>query len=300
MMKLDGLAAFVAVAESGSVSGAARRLGLSKSVVSERLAELERALGARLAQRTTRKMTLTEDGLAFLERARRIIRELNEAADEVSERRGALSGSLRISAPVSFGSLHLGPALYPFLAANPAVAVTLELDDRFIDMAADGYDAVVRHGPVRDSWLVAARLAHSRRFLVAAPSYLAAHGTPRTLADLEGCRAILYTNRDADWRFPGAAVVRPRPALRVNNGLMMRDAAVAGLGLTLLPSFMMAEQLTRGDLVVVDVGVEAEGAEIHIAYPKDHSAAGKIRTLAAHLRQAFGDPPYWEAGLPLP
>src|SRR5438874_9114734 len=119
MMKLDGVAAFVAIAETGSITEAARRLGLSKSVVSERLVELERSLGARLLQRTTRKISLTEDGSAFLDRGRRIIRDAVEAAAEMAERRGALVGPLRISGPVSFGKLHLGPALYPFLAQNP-------------------------------------------------------------------------------------------------------------------------------------------------------------------------------------
>ena len=149
-MKLDGIAAFVAVAEAGSISEAARRLRLSKSVVSERLAGLERGLGAGLVRRTTRKLSLTEDGAAFLERAARIVREVEEAAADLAERRGTLAGPLRISAPVTFGRMHLGPALYPFLARHPRVELTLDLDDRRVDAAADGFDAVVRHGPVAD------------------------------------------------------------------------------------------------------------------------------------------------------
>jgi DNA-binding transcriptional LysR family regulator len=158
-MKLDGVATFVAVAEAGSISEAARRLRLSKSVVSERLAELERNLGTSLLHRTTRKLTLTEDGTAFLERAARIARDVEEAAAEIAERRGRLVGPLRIAAPVSFGRLHLGPAIYPFLAENPRLELTLDLDDRRVDVAADGYDAVIRHGPIGDSRLVAWRPA---------------------------------------------------------------------------------------------------------------------------------------------
>ncbi|MDB5454715.1 MAG: LysR family transcriptional regulator, partial [Caulobacter sp.] len=262
-MKLDGIATFVAVATAGSMSEAARRLGVSRSMVSERLAELERSLGARLLQRTTRKVSLTEDGLAFLERAQRIVRDVAEASAEMAERRGALVGPLRLSGPVSFGSLHLGPALYPFLRAHPGIDLALDLDDRFVDAAADGYDAVIRHGPIRDNWLIAMRLAPSRRMLVASPAYLSAHGTPNGLADLEAHRAILYTNRGADWRFGGEAgpiIVRPGAALRVNNGLVMRDAALAGLGVTLLPSFMIHAELLSGALRVIEVGVEAEGA----------------------------------------
>src|SRR5262245_29647484 len=163
MLKLESIEAFVTIAEAGSISEAARRLSLSKSVVSERLAELERSLAARLVQRTTRKMSLSEDGLAFLERSRRILREASEAKAELAARRGALVGPLRLSAPVSFGILHLGPALYRFLDANPGIELSLDLEDRFVDVEADGYDAVVRHGPVRDSRLIAKRLASSAR-----------------------------------------------------------------------------------------------------------------------------------------
>ena len=300
MMKLDGIAAFVAVAESGSISEAARRLGLSKSVVSERLIELERSLAARLMQRTTRKMSLTEDGLAFLERGRRIVNDVTQASAEMAERRGALVGPFRLSAPVSFGTLHLGRALFPFLAENPGIELTLDLDDRFVDVAGDGYDAVLRHGAIADDRLVAKRLASSRRLLVASPAYLARHGTPRAPAEIEAHRAILYANRGADWRFSGpdgSFVIRPRAALRVSNGLVMRDAAVADLGITLLPTFMMHPELRSGALTIIDIGVAAEGAEVHLAYPKDRGSSAKVRALTAALRKAFGDPPAWEAGL---
>src|SRR5262245_12161886 len=129
-MKLDGIASFVAIADEGSISGAARMLRLSKSVVSARLAELERNLGATLLHRTTRRMSVTGDGAAFLERAKRILHEVSEAATDLAERRGTLSGPMRISAPVTFGRLHLGPALYPFLIANPEIEMSLDLDDR--------------------------------------------------------------------------------------------------------------------------------------------------------------------------
>lgn len=299
MLKLDGIASFVAVAESGSISEAARRLHLSKSVVSERLADVERLLGTRLLHRTTRKLSLTEDGAAFLERAARIVREVEAAAADMAERRGSLSGPLRVSAPVTFGRMHLGPALYPFLARHPAVELTLDLDDRRVDAAADGYDAVVRHGPLEDSRLVAWTLAASRRILVAAPDYLVRHGTPRTPRELERHRGIHYLNRGtADWRFDGAGaavVVRAAVALRVNNGDVMRDAAVAGLGLALLPSFIVGDAVRSGALRVVDVGLQAAPEAIYVAHPEGRHASAKLRAFAQCLREAFGDPPYWEA-----
>jgi DNA-binding transcriptional LysR family regulator len=300
MLKLDGIAAFVATADAGSISEAARRHGLPKSVVSERLFELERALGARLLHRTTRKMSLTEDGIAFLVRARRMVDDATAAAAEIAERRGALVGPLRISAPVSFGTLHLGPALYGFLREHPRIDLTLDLDDRFVEVAADGYDAVVRHGPVADQRMIVKRLTTSRRVLVASPGYLEKHGAPSALHELETHRGILYINREADWRFSDGAsstVVRPRHCMRVNNGLVMRDAAVAGLGITLLPVFAIHRELVSGALQVVDLGVTAEGAEIFLAYPPDRGASAKLQALTEWLRRAFGEPPYWEPQL---
>lgn len=297
MMKLDGLAAFVAITEAGSISAAARRLGLAKSVVSERLAELERILGTRLIQRTTRRLALTEGGQTFLPRAQQILYQAQAAAAELAERRGTLAGPLRVSGPVGFGILHLGPALNQFLRAHRDIDLTLELDDGFVDAAAGGFDAVIRHGPVGDTRLVAKRLATTRRVLVAAPAYLAEKGVPSTMADLSGHCGVLYANRDADWRFAGPdgwMVLRPRAALRVNNGLLMRDAALAGLGITLLPTFFVHGELASGALVRVEIGMEAEGAELFIAYPRDRSASTKIAALTASLRRSFGDPPYWD------
>jgi DNA-binding transcriptional LysR family regulator len=298
-MKLEGIATFVTVAESGSLSEAARRLRVSRSVVSERLVELERSLGASLLQRSTRKLSLTEDGAAFLVRAVRIVRDVQEAAADLAERRGQLSGPLRISAPVTFGRMHLGPALYPFLAKHPDIQLTLDLDDRRVDATSDGFDAIVRHGPIADTYLVAWQLATSRRVLVAAPAYLERHGLPRSPEELEDHRGIFYMHRGgADWRFAqpgGTRIVRARPAMVLNNGDMMRDAALAGLGIALLPMFIVSGALSAGTLRVIDVGVEAEQEYIYMAHADGQHPSAKLRALGAWLREAFGDPPYWEA-----
>jgi DNA-binding transcriptional LysR family regulator len=298
MMKLDGITSFVAVAESGSISEAARRLRLSKSVVSERLAELERSLGAGLLHRTTRKLTLTEDGTAFLERANRIVQEIEDATSDMAERRGTISGPLRISAPVTFGRMHLGPALYPFLAEHPDLQLTLDLDDRRVDAAADGYDAVVRNGPIADSRLMAWRLAPSRRVLAASPGYLREHGKPTSIEELEQHRGIFYTNRGvADWRFPsigGTVIVRGKMGLGLNNGDMLRDAAIAGLGIALIPMFIVGAAVAAGELETIDIGVQPELEFIHIAHPERRRPSVKLRAMADHLRAAFGSPPYWD------
>jgi DNA-binding transcriptional LysR family regulator len=297
-MKLEGIATFVTVAESGSLSEAARRLRVSRSVVSERLVELERSLGANLLQRSTRKLSLTEDGAAFLTRAARIVRDVQEAAADLAERRGQLSGPLRIAAPVTFGRMHLGPALYPFLAKHPDIQLTLELDDRRVDATSDGFDAVIRHGPIADTYLVAWQLAASRRVLVAAPAYLDRHGAPRSPEELEGHRGIFYMHRGgADWRFAQRGetrIVRGRPGMVLNNGDMMRDAAIAGLGLALLPIFIVGGAIKAGTLRVIDVGIEAEQEYIYIAHADGQHPSAKLRALGTWLREAFGDPPYWE------
>ena len=297
-LKLEGLTAFIAVIEAGTFSEAAKRLSISKSVVSQRIADLEKVLGARLVQRTTRKLALTEDGLLFHRHALRIAGDLAEATSELSERRGALVGPLRLSAPVSFGVLHLAPALYPFLRENPGLELTLDLDDRFVDAAAGGYDAVIRHGTLRSSGLVARRLARSSRFLVASPAYLAQAGRPRDLRALEAHRAIVFTQRGgADWRFVGsrtAVSVRGAHALAVNSGIVMRDAAIAGVGIALLPTFLVHDAIADGRLEVVDVGLVPEPATLALVHPRDRKPAAKVVALTQALRRAFGDPPYWD------
>jgi len=241
---------------------------------------------------------LTEDGSAFHERAARILREIEDAATDLSERRGLLLGPLRISAPVTFGRMHLGPALYPFLVAHPQISLTLDLDDRRVDAAADGYDAVVRHGPIDESRLVAWQLAPSRRVLVASPSYLARRGTPRTTEELDGHDGIFYANRGvADWRFMSAGdavIVRAKTRLCVNNGDMLRDAAVAGLGIALLPKFVAGAAIRAGELNVIEIGAQPANEFVFMAHPEGRNPSAKLRALAQHLRAAFGTPPYWE------
>ncbi|MFS8046789.1 LysR family transcriptional regulator [Rhizobium sp. BR 314] len=302
MLKIDGIVTFVTVAEAGSISEAARRLRLSKSVVSERLSEMEKALGATLLHRTTRKLTLTEDGAAFLQRATRIAQEVREAAADLAERRGTLMGPLRIAAPVTFGRMHLGPALYPFLAEHPEIELTLDLDDRRVDAASDGYDAIIRHGLIADSRLVAWKLARSRRLLVASSDYLGRHGNPTSLSELEDHRGIFYTNRGvADWRFQGldgAVVIRGKLALGVNNGDVLHDAALAGLGIALLPAFIAGPSVREGRLVEIDVGYRPEPEFIFMAHPEGRNPSTKLRAIADHLKKAFGEPPYWELEQP--
>lgn len=299
-MTLDGLAAFIAVASAGSISEAARQLRLSKSAVSERLSELERALGANLLQRNSRQLALTADGSAFLERAQRIVAEADRAAEELAQRRGVISGPLRIAAPRGFGDLHLGPALYSFMERYPEVTVTAELDDRIGD-AAGGYDAIVRIAPGEMPKMPTQTLTISRRTLVAAPSYLARFGRPQTIDDLAHHKAIHYMDRNPDdWSFRSGSeslVARVTPRLRVTSCLAMRDAAIAGLGIASLPTFHSHEAIRSGALEIIDIGVDPDLTPISIAYQNGAPPAAKLSALIDHLKRAFGDPPYWDVGI---
>jgi DNA-binding transcriptional LysR family regulator len=301
-MKLDGLAAFVTVANTGSISEAARQLRLSKSAVSERLTELERTLGANLVQRNSRQLAVTEDGLAFLERAKRIVSEADQAANELAQRRGEIAGLLRIAGPRGFGDLHLGPALYSLMERHPDVSITADFDDR-IGGAASGYDAVVRIAPGELPKMSTQTLTLSRRALVAAPSYLARFGRPRTIGDLAQHKAIHYMDRNPDdWSFKSGSevvVARVAPRLRVTSCMAMRDAAIAGLGIASLPTFHSHDALRSGALEVVDIGLEPDVTPISIVY-HDVPPAAKLTALIDHLKRAFGDPPYWDVGVQLP
>jgi DNA-binding transcriptional LysR family regulator len=205
---------------------------------------------------------------------------------------------VRIAAPVTFGRLHLAPALFPFLRQHPELQLTLEMDDRRVDAGADGYDAVIRHGPIADSRLVAWKLAPSRRLLLASAEYLARFGVPRDLEDLACHRGIFYTNRGvSDWLFHtdrGAVAVRAKPALVVNNGDLLRDAAIAGLGLAMLPTFIAGPAVKQGLLQEVELPHKPEQEFIYMAHPQGRAASAKLRAIMEHLRASFGDPPYWE------
>lgn len=296
-MKLDGLVALITVASTGSISEAARELRLSKSAVSERLTELERTLGANLLQRNSRQLALTEDGLALLERAKRIVSEADEAANELARRRGEISGPLRIAAPRGFGDQHLGAALYAFMERYPDVSVTADFDDRITEVAS-GFDAIIRIASGEMPKLVTHTLTMSRRTLVAAPSYLAQFGRPRGIDDLAQHKAIHYMERNPDdWSFKSGSeqlVARVTPRLRVSSCMAMRNAAIAGLGIASLPTFHSHEAIRSGALEMISIGADPDITPISIAFHDGVGPSAKLIALMEHLKRTFGDPPYWD------
>lgn len=287
MPELEDLRALVETLERGSFSAAAVRLGVSKQIVSRRVAALEADLGARLLQRTTRRLSPTEAGLAYAERARRVLLELAEAEQEVAHGDGTPRGRLRVSAPVSFGTLHLAPALPGFLARHPGVEAEIDLDDREVDLVGEGYDVAVRLGRLADSSLIALRIARIRLLTCASPAYLERHGAPQAPADLRRHACLLYSvARGADWRF-GAARVVVSGRLRTNNGEVLLAAAIAGAGIARIPEFLAGPALLDGRLREVLPAHACEEGGAYVVYPRHRQGSAAIRAFAAYLQEYF-------------
>src|SRR5690349_22197335 len=254
--------AFVRVAETGSFARAAERMGLSKPVLSRRVARLEEQLGARLLTRTARGAQPTEIGQAYYARAANILADLDAAEEVVAEAVTQIAGPIRLTAPLTFGVAHLAPALADFARAHPRVELDVEFEDRTVDLTGGGYDMAVRIGKLQDSALIARRIAPVRKHVVGSPAYLEAHGRPERPADLSAHRILAYAHEQ--WRFQANGrweTVRTTPVLRSNNGDMLLGAAEAGLGLALLPSFIAAKAIERGTVepILLDCPAE-EGA----------------------------------------
>ena len=300
--RFDDIATFIQVVETASISGAARRLNIAKSVVSKRITDLERALGVELLHRSTRKITPTDKGTVFYERARTILSELQEAAEQVSDRAGDLVGPLRIAAPMTFGTMYLGPLLFSFAKRHPRLELSIDLDDAVSDIVGRGYDLAIRIGHLRDSSMVARKLATSTRAVCCSPAYAKSVGLPRTVEDLASHICIGYANVSASllWRFqpasPGGKIrsVVVKPRVIVNNGELMRDAAIDGLGLVILPTFIAAEPLRRGQLVKALPKDEPLPDTIHAVYPQSRHVPQKVRAVIDYLVERLGGVPPWE------
>jgi DNA-binding transcriptional LysR family regulator len=303
----DDLATFVQVVDSGTLTAAALRLGLAKSVVSKRMAGLEAQLGAKLLHRAPRSVMPTETGALLYTRARALLEQLDSLAEDVSAQSGALRGLIRIAAPMSFGTRYLGPAIASFMRQYGHVEVHLDFDDRYVNLQGSSYDLALRIGRLADSSLRARKLGTSRRALCCSRDYAARAGVPDTLEALSDHECLGYANAPSGhiWRFepegqPGAAhrSVALRGRLIANNGEALLDAARAGLGLTVLPSFMVGPAVAAGDLVQIRIpGWVAVPDTIHIIYPETPLLPLKLRALIEHLAQCISEPFEWDSAL---
>ncbi len=302
MPRLDAMEVFAEVVEAEGFSAAARSLGISKSAVSKQIGRLEDRLGVRLLNRTTRRLSLTEAGATFYEASRRVLDEAEAAETAVSNLAEAPHGLLKLNAPMSFGFLHLARAIPEFHARYPQIVVDAVMNDRFVDLIEEGYDLAIRIGGLRDSSLIARRLAPSRALLCASPDYLARRGEPRQPAELAEHDCLIYSNVDQRdlWRFQG-----PRGPLRVkvkgpflaNNGDALCSAALAGMGIALLPSFIVSPHLLSGRLVPVMCGFPLGEQGIYAVYPHHRNLSVKVRAFVDFLIERFGPEPYWDQGL---
>ena len=300
MDRLDEIRAFVAVAEARSFTQGARKLDVSGAQVSKLVARLENRLGARLLNRTTRDVSLTETGQAYLERSRDLLEEFDALEMSVRDQSGP-SGNLKVSAPVSFGKDQLTPALLDFASNCLAVSLDVHFSDRMVNLVEEGFDVAVRIGHLQDSSLVARRLAAVRMVTCASPAYLAGAGVPRTLEELGAHEAILDTNvRDATvWRFGrGAAVedVRVHGRLRFNGADACVEAALRGFGILRTPAFAAAEELRAGRLEPILCNYEPEEIYVHAVYPHARHLAAKVRGFVDFLAQRYAGEPDWHKG----
>lgn len=304
--RLTGLEVFARVAGAGSLSAAARALGMSQTMVTKHIAALESRLGAKLFHRTTRRLSITEAGRNYLESATRILAEVEAADAAVTADRVEPRGLLRLNAPVSFGTRQIAPLLAEFAARCPRVTVELGLNDRLVDLAEEGWDLAIRIGNLSSSSLIARRIAPCRMALCAAPSYLKSRGAPRTVADLADHNCLGYTLSQRSpsdrWVF-GASTdssVQISGNLRANNGDALRAAAIAGQGIIHQPTFIVADDLRAGRLVVLTLdqpNVELGG--IYAVFLPDRHPPAKVRAFIDFIADRFAPEPPWDRELAL-
>ncbi|WP_296039022.1 LysR family transcriptional regulator [uncultured Agrobacterium sp.] len=297
MRNLGDLEVFASVAASGSMSVAAKELGYSPAVISKRIKRLEEKLGARLFQRTTRQISLTEAGQGFHQRILSVLEGLEEAEDFVSGRSNSLTGTLKVSASTSFGRMHVAPHLKGFMDRHPSLSINLTLSDDFIDIVAGGYDLAIRIADLSDSSLVARRLAPVRRVLCASRSYVEEHGLPDTIEDLKNHRCLPAHNNDL-WRLEGpdgAFNLRPEGLLVTNSSEVIREAVISGLGIALRSTWDIGPELKCGALIQVLPAYEgSKNVALSAVYSSRRFLPAKVRLFIDYLANLYGPVPYWD------
>ncbi|HWP10268.1 MAG TPA: LysR family transcriptional regulator [Ramlibacter sp.] len=292
MDKFQEMRVFAGVVEAGSFVGASDSLEMSKPAVSRYVADLETRLGVRLLHRTTRKLSLTEEGEVFYSRCKELLANIEEAEAEISSRSGQATGLLKVSAPVSFGLLHLAPLWAEFMARHSSVMLDVTLSDRMVDLVEEGFDLAVRIARLPSSSLISRKLSSTRIILCASPAYLKAHGTPRHPSELAGHSVVAYsllTTGEA-WEFEGPdgrVAVKVEPRMRTNSGDTCRAVALRHQGLIIQPSFLVGEDLQSGALVEVMPEYRSLDFGVYAVYPTRKHVLPKVRLLIDYLVEAF-------------
>ncbi len=298
MDRIDAMNAFISVVHEGGFSRAAERLEMSPQLVSKYVSRLENSLGVRLLNRTTRKVHLTEAGTRYYQRAQLILEDLEDLESQLGDLQDSAQGLLRINAPVSFAARHLAPLLCDFQAAHPAVGIDLQLNDRKIDIIEDGVDIALRIGHLKSSSLIAKRLAPVRLVMCASPEYLAKHGTPTTLDDLKQHRYLRYRYMESqDSESLHHHLMNERIQHRdliSNNGDVLVQAAIAGAGIAIQPTFISGDAIASGQLRIVMPAYEPEPMALYAVYAHRQLLASKVRCFIDVADGYFGEPPYWD------
>jgi len=300
MSQFEEMRTFVRIVEAGSISKAAEQLDIAKSGVSRRLTDLEGRLGVRLINRTTRRSSLTEAGRSYYAGAVKLMADVAELDASTADAEASLKGRLRLAVPLSFGLAHLAPAIDEFLREHPGLDLDMDFSDRQVDLVERGVDLAIRIAQLEDSNLQARRLCPIRLLLCASPAYLEAHGRPETPADLEDHRLLRYAaSGGSAIRLPdgegGEVLVQAAAPIVANNGDFLRDMAVAGQGITLIPSFIAWQALAVGDLVEVMPGHAPQPLNAWAVYPRNRYLSRRARLFIDFLAERFGERPYWDA-----
>ena len=298
MDTLTGMDLFVRAVDTGSFSETARTMNLTPSAVSKQIARLEDRLGVRLFNRTTRRLAPTEEGRAYYERCRQILADVEEAEASVSQLNATPRGVLRVNMPIVFGRRHVVPALSDFLARYPDVHLDVTMTDQFVDPIAEGVDMLIRVGELKDSSLIARKLAGSRRVVIAAPSYWKKHGEPVLPTDLtrHNCLTYAYLATGNDWRMTGPDGIKHVVAVTgnfaANNGEALMAAALDGVGVALLPTWMVGPELQSGELTEVLGEYTLPEPSVHAIYPPGRHLSAKVRAFVDFLVERFKQQPW--------
>jgi len=305
MDRFENMETFIRVVEAGSITDAAERLDVAKSAVSRRLKDLESHLGVELFHRTTRRMNLTDTGRAYYHQCVRILDDVLEAELGTSQAHGTLKGSLKVALPLSFGLMHLGPAINDFLKLHPEIEFDLDFNDRQIDVIEEGFDLAIRIARLPDSSLIARKLTTMQTVLCASPEYLHNAGTPAKPDDLAHHHCLVYSLiRDSQlWVFNDkhdeTQRVRLNPYIKSSNGEYLRDAAVSGLGIILIPTFIAYQEIERGNLIPLLTEYRYPEIDAYALYPPTRHLSQRVRTFVDFLVARYHGTPYWDECLTL-
>ncbi len=296
-MNIEHLRLFVRIASTHNISQAGKELGLSAPVASMHINKLEESIGARLIHRTTRKVSLTEEGETLLPYAEKIISSVDTAQATVGKGSACPKGTLRITAPASFGRLHLIPALKDFLAQYPELSVDIHLNDTMVDLINGGFDVAIRNADLKDSSFIAKKLATDKRIMCASPDYIHTYGMPQHPSELKQHVCIKHTGLES-WVFKtpeGIEHIKAKGRIRVDQGEAVRDAAIDGMGIAMCATWIAYQHLKEGSLVqVLDKYTLIDDSAIWAIYPSSRLLAPKVRAFINYFSLYYGKPPYWD------